>query len=276
MSHIIPIGFSPCPNDTFIFDALVHKKIDTGDLDFEPVLADVETLNEWARDKKLPITKLSYGVLPLVFDKYKVLNSGSALGKGVGPLLIKKNILEETIVEENLIAIPGEHTTAHLLFSLAYPGAKNKIFLRYDAIENFVQEGKGYGVIIHENRFTYQDKGHVKITDLGDYWEQETGQPIPLGGIVIEKNIDKELQHRIDDLIKQSIEYSFSNYPILSEYVKSNAQEMSEEVMRKHINLYVNNFSLSLGDAGKAAVRKILDVYAALNGKALNEEDIFV
>jgi 1,4-dihydroxy-6-naphthoate synthase len=276
LSNTIQIGFSPCPNDTFIFDALVHKKIDTGDLNFEPVLADVETLNEWAMNQKLAITKLSYGVLPLVLNHYRLLNSGSALGTGVGPLLVKRKEDSELKVEENLVAIPGEHTTAHLLFSLAYPEAKNKIFLRYDDIENFVIEGKGYGVIIHENRFTYQDKGLVKIKDLGDYWEQQTGQPIPLGGIVIDKNIDKSLQRRIDELIKKSIEYSFSNYPTLSQYVKGNAQEMSEDVMRKHINLYVNSYSLNLGDEGRKAVKKLLEVYGDSNNIELNNIDVFI
>lgn len=276
MSTTIQIGFSPCPNDTFIFDALVHKKIDIGDLDFVPVLADVETLNEWAMEKKLAVTKLSYGVLPLVLNHYRLLNSGSALGTGVGPLLIKRKEETETSVEGSLIAIPGEHTTAHLLFSLAYPQAKNKIFLRYDAIENFVQEEKGYGVIIHENRFTYKDKGLVKIKDLGDYWEQQTGQPIPLGGIVIDKSMDRTLQFRVDELIKKSIEYSFTNYPTLSQYVKDNAQEMSEDVMRKHINLYVNNYSLNLGDKGRMAVKKLLDLYADMNQEIHPVEDIFI
>ena len=150
----LTLGFSPCPNDTFIFDALVNKKIDCGDFEFDVLLEDVQTLNQWAVQGKLNITKLSYGVLPLVLDKYIVLNSGSALGRGVGPLLISEYEVGMINVEENLIAIPGENTTAHLLFSLAYPKAKNKIFLRYDEIENFVLAGKGLGVIIHETRFT--------------------------------------------------------------------------------------------------------------------------
>ena len=152
------LGFSPCPNDTFIFDALVNKKIDTAGFEFEVLLEDVETLNQWAMQGKLDITKLSYGVLTLVTSQYAVLNSGSALGKGVGPLLIANAASIKMEVENQIVAIPGEHTTAHLLFSMAYPAAKNKIFMRYDLIENFVQEGSGLGVIIHENRFTYQQK----------------------------------------------------------------------------------------------------------------------
>jgi 1,4-dihydroxy-6-naphthoate synthase len=260
IKQIIPIGFSPCPNDTFIFDALVNQKIDTGNLQFEPILEDVQTLNQWAIEEKLMVTKLSYGVLPLVQKKYHLLNSGSALGRGVGPLLITNDALGMTNIEEKIIAIPGENTTAHLLFSLAYPNAKQKIFLRYDEIENFVLQGKGLGVIIHENRFTYAQKGLIKITDLGDYWETETGFPIPLGGIVVKKTVQPIIQQQIDLLIKQSIEFAFSNYPKLNDYIRSHAQEMSEDVMRKHIDLYVNNYSLDLGEDGRAAVKMLLDI----------------
>ncbi len=258
----LTLGFSPCPNDTFIFDALVNNKIDTGELSFDVKLEDVQTLNEWAVAGKLDITKLSYGVLPMVLEKYIVLNSGSALGKGVGPLLILNSEHGISNVEEQLIAIPGEYTTAHLLFSLAYPGAKNKIFLRYDEIENFVLEDKGLGVIIHENRFTYADKGLHKITDLGDYWEKETGNSIPLGGIVIRRSVDATIATQVDRLIRESIEYAYRNhYDELAEYVKNHSQEMSEAVMRKHIDLYVNDHSLDLGETGKNAVMKLLQVY---------------
>ena len=273
----LTLGFSPCPNDTFIFDALVNNKIDTEGLEFNTLLEDVQTLNQWAIEGKLDITKLSYGVLPLVLDKYIVLNSGSALGNGVGPLLISNGKYKILNVEEYTIAIPGENTTAHLLFSLAYPNAKNKVFLRYDAIENFVMESKGLGVIIHENRFTYQAKGLYKIVDLGDYWERETGNSIPLGGIVINRNFDTALQQKIDRLIKKSIEYAFSNYPELNDYIRKHSQEMSEEVMRKHIDLYVNNYSIDLGEKGKNAIEYLLSVYHKNNSIAkLAQQDIFV
>jgi 1,4-dihydroxy-6-naphthoate synthase len=262
----LTLGFSPCPNDTFIFDALVNKKIDTEGLDFEVFLEDVQTLNQWALDDKLAITKLSYGVLPLVLDKYIVLNSGSALGKGVGPLLIKNTAIGMLPVEDFTIAIPGENTTAHLLFSMAYPNATKKVFLRYDEIEHFVLAGKGLGVIIHENRFTYADKGLKKITDLGDYWEKQTGNAIPLGGIVIKKEMAIDLQQKTDALIKKSIEYAFSNYPVLNDYIRSHAQEMSEDVMRQHINLYVNEFSLDLGKTGKDAIRRLLNIHQKVSG----------
>ncbi len=259
--QVIQIGFSPCPNDTFIFDALVNNKIDTGNLSFEPVLEDVQTLNQWAIEGKLAVTKLSYGVLPMVQHQYNLLNSGSALGRGVGPLLITNDAFQNKNVEDCLVAIPGKNTTAHLLFSLAYPTAKNKIFLRYDEVENFVLEGKGFGVIIHENRFTYADKGLIKMIDLGDYWEQKTGNPIPLGGIVVKKTMPTQTQQQIEFLIKQSIEFAFAHYPVLNDYIRSHAQEMSEDVMRKHIDLYVNKYSLDLGEEGRDAVKKLIEVY---------------
>ena len=272
----LKIGFSPCPNDTFIFDALVNQKMDTGNLHFEPVLEDVQTLNQWALEGKLPVTKLSYGVLPLVTDRYKLLNSGSALGSGVGPLLIAKDMLNAQDVNHQTIAIPGKNTTAHLLFSLAFPAAGRKEFLRYDEVENFVLEGKGLGVIIHENRFTYEAKGLKKIMDLGTYWEQTVGTAIPLGGIVIDKNLPLDVQKQTENLIKQSTALSFEHYPKLSEFITKNAQEMSEDVMRKHINLYVNDFTLQLGEEGKKAVRALMQVYATLNnGKAI-PNDFFV
>jgi 1,4-dihydroxy-6-naphthoate synthase len=270
------IGFSPCPNDTFIFDALVNKKIDTGDLDFDPVLEDVQTLNQWATEARLDITKISYGVLPVLLDSYKLLNSGSALGMGVGPLLISDSKHFSLQVEEQLIAIPGENTTAHLLFSLKYPHAKKKVFLRYNEIEDFVLRGEGLGVIIHENRFTYAEKGLEKITDLGDYWEEKTKAPIPLGGIVINKKYDHSLQQRIDRLIAESIEYAYSNYPELNDYITANAQEMSEEVMRKHIDLYVNKYSLSLGEEGRSAILKLMNVYGSMHTTSFDETSIFV
>lgn len=279
----LTIGISPCPNDTFIFDAIANNKIDTEGLTFEIVLEDVQTLNEWALQGKLDFTKISYGVLPLVIEKYIVLNSGSALGRGVGPLLITNNkqdgLNEKEIasdIESSTVAIPGENTTAHLLFSMAYPTAKNKVFLRYDEIENFVLEGMGLGVIIHENRFTYQQKGLHKIIDLGDYWEKETGNAIPLGGIVAGRKIDSVLQLQVDALIKKSIDYAFNNYPALSQYVKNHSQEMSDEVMRKHIELYVNDFSISLGQYGKKAIINLLQVYEKMNSVSIDYNDIFL
>jgi len=259
----LTLGFSPCPNDTFIFDALVNNKIDTGGLSFEVVLEDVQTLNKWAMEGRLDASKISYGVLPLVLDEYVVLNAGGALGKGVGPLLItKEEGINPSLIAGKSIALPGENTTAHLLFSLAYPEAKNKRFMIFSDIENAVVDNKvDLGVIIHENRFTYMQKGLKKVTDLGEYWEKETHSPIPLGGIVMKRTFDTVLQKKLDALIKESVEYAFNNYPLLAEYVKQHSQEMEETVMRQHIDLYVNNFSIQLGPEGKTAVKKLLSVY---------------
>ena len=270
----LTLGYSPCPNDTFIFDALVNKKIDAEGLEFDVVLEDVETLNQWSFEKKLDITKLSYPAFFQNLDKYVLLNSGAALGKGVGPILISNKEPGIMNVEEKTIALPGEYTTANLLFSFAYPVAKNKIFMRFNKIEDFVLMGSSqvspvggdlegaanFGVIIHENRFTYQQKGLHKITDLGEYWESKMHVPIPLGGIAISRSIDKEMSLKIEALIRKSIEFAFSNYPFITDYVKQHSQEMSEDVMRQHIELYVNNFSVDLGSDGKQAIETLYKI----------------
>ncbi len=293
------LAFSPCPNDTFIFDALVNKKIDTHGLDFEVLLEDVQTLNQWALQEKFDFTKISYGVLPLVVNNYQVLESGGALGKGVGPLLITNSTLRITIAEQQnnntkhqttnsthstfniqnyTIAIPGENTTAHLLFSLAYPYAKNKIFMPFNEIEDYVLNNKNaFGVIIHENRFTYEQKGLYKVKDLGNFWEEEFQLPIPLGAIVAHKRIDKNISLVVDELIKKSIEYAFQHYPFVADYVEQYAQEMEEEVIRKHIDLYVNNYSLALGNEGRKAVLKLVEVYQQNHPSTkINMQSIFL
>jgi len=265
----LSLGFSPCPNDTFIFDALVNKKIDTGRLEFNVVLEDVQTLNEWALQGKLDISKISYGVLPLIINKYVLLNSGGALGKGVGPLLItnKENGITNDEVNESLIAIPGEHTTAHMLFTLAFTHAKKKVFKIFNEIEDAVLSREvDAGVIIHENRFTHHLKGLHKLMDLGDYWEKETGVPIPLGGIVTKRVLEKNIIEEVDTLIKQSVQYAYkNNYEKLSTYVKEHSQELSEQIMRQHIDLYVNNYSIALGEDGKKAVLKLVEIYHELH-----------
>jgi len=261
----LTLGFSPCPNDTFIFDALVNKKIDTEGLEFEVLLEDVETLNKWSFENKLDITKLSYPALFQNLDKYVLLSSGAALGKGVGPLLIsKQNIQHSTFnFQQATIALPGKNTTANLLFSFAYPEAKNKKHMIFSGIEESVlNEQTELGVIIHENRFTYQQKGLHKVTDLGEYWEEKMNAPIPLGGIAVKRSMDQETSLKIDRLIRKSIEFAFSNYPLITDYVKQHSQEMSEDVMRQHIELYVNNFSIDLGNDGKQAIETLYKIAA--------------
>jgi 1,4-dihydroxy-6-naphthoate synthase len=285
MAMNFSLGFSPCPNDTYIFDALVNNKIDTEGLTFDVVMEDVQTLNEMAMAGRLDFTKISYGCLPLILENYVVLNSGSALGKGVGPLLISAIALPEPAVKQCVVAIPGRHTSAHVLFSLAYPEAANKVFLRYDEIEDFVLSNSGslqniqavrLGVIIHENRFTYQEKGLTKITDLGNYWETETGLPVPLGGIVGSRKLPAETLTQVDRLIRKSLDYSRAQAGDLSDFITNNAREMSTEVMRMHIDLYVNDFSVDLGEAGKNAVRKFVQVHSSINKIPVDLEKIFV
>ncbi|HEY4209383.1 MAG TPA: 1,4-dihydroxy-6-naphthoate synthase [Puia sp.] len=268
----LTLGFSPCPNDTFIFDALVNKKIDTEGLDFDVYLEDVETLNQWAMQGRLDASKISYGVLPLVSGKYHLLDAGGALGKGVGPLLIASRPIAEADIARSTIAIPGQRTTAHLLFSLAYPEAQKKEFMIFSAIEEAVLSGKvDCGVIIHENRFTYQQKGLTKITDLGEFWEATTGAPIPLGGILLRKDHDPGVAQKVNELIRKSLAYAFANYPQLPDYVKLHSQEMDEQVMRQHIDLYVNNYSLSLGEDGRRAVDTLMSTYARIHGAGTSQ-----
>lgn len=258
------IGFSPCPNDTFIFDALINKKIETGGLEFEAVLEDVETLNQWALEGKLDITKLSFPAFFQSLDKYVLLNAGSALGKGVGPLLISKSEAgsQKSEVENSSVTLPGINTSANLLFSFAYPEALNKKFKIFSEIEEAVlHEETDLGVIIHENRFTYQQKGLHKVLDLGKYWEEKMKTPIPLGGIAIKRSVDRLMSLQVDQLIKNSLEYAFNNYPLITDYVKQHSQTMSEEVMRQHIDLYVNNYSLDLGDDGKKAIERLFEIF---------------
>ncbi|HYM95431.1 MAG TPA: 1,4-dihydroxy-6-naphthoate synthase [Chitinophagaceae bacterium] len=265
------LGFSPCPNDTFIFDALVNKKMDTNGLEFDTVLEDVETLNQWALQSKLDITKLSFPAFFQSLNEYVLLDSGSALGKGVGPLLISRSETPLEKVDSSDIAIPGINTTANMLLGFAFPNAKKKVPMIFSAIEDAVLNREtDLGVIIHENRFTYQQKSLVKVIDLGEYWEEKMKAPIPLGGIVIKRNINPEISLKINSLIKKSIEFSFSHYPAVSDYVKQYSQTMSEEVMRQHIDLYVNNFSLSLQDEGRLAIKTLWNVFQKTNNTTNN------
>jgi 1,4-dihydroxy-6-naphthoate synthase len=264
---LIELGFSPCPNDTFIFDALVNHKIDTKGYEFNLHLEDVQTLNEWALQGKLSLSKISYGVWPMVKNNYQLLNAGGALGKGVGPLLIyKENNKNKPNPATMTVAIPGKNTTAHLLFSLAFPEVKNKQFLVFNEIEDAVLSGKvDAGVIIHENRFTYAQKGLSKWMDLGTYFEETFNAPIPLGGIIARNDMPKEQVKILDALIKESVEFAFKNsYDNLPEFVKCHSQEMSEQVMRQHIDLYVNDFSVDMGEVGKKAITQLEKVWSDL------------
>ena len=266
----LSLGFSPCPNDTFIFDALVHHKIDTEGLDFEVHLGDVEELNEKAFKQEFSITKLSYHAMAFCLESYQLLNSGSALGRGVGPLLIAKKQLSKEEIIQSKIAIPGKFTTANFLLSIAFPEALKKQEVLFSEIEAAVLNDQvEAGLIIHENRFTYEDKGLVKLMDLGDFWEGHSGGLIPLGGIVINRGLSDELKQKVDRLINKSIQYAFDNNGASSNYVKENAQEMEPEVIQKHIDLYVNQYSLDLGIEGRKAVKNLFQ--AAIDKKIVNK-----
>jgi 1,4-dihydroxy-6-naphthoate synthase len=251
----LTLGYSPCPNDCFIFDALVHGKIDTEDLSFEIQLEDVETLNKKALAGGLDITKLSFHAYGFALKKYILLRAGSALGFNCGPILIRKKNVSKKNVEEMKVAIPGKLTTANFLLSLAYPNVTYKTEFVFSEIENAVLNGTvDAGLIIHENRFTYQEKGLEKIIDLGEFWDSLIHAPIPLGGIVARRTFDDKLLQKINRVIRKSVEYAFDNPESSKEYVRKNAQEMSEDVMQKHIHLYVNKFSVDLGGEGTKAV----------------------
>ena len=273
----LTIGISPCPNDTFIFDAFVNNKLVNGGIETEVILADVETLNQWALEGRLDITKLSYPAFFNSLDNYELLNAGAALGKGVGPLLVAKKYVEIGKESPLTVAIPGIHTTANFLLHFAYPQLKNKKSYLFSEIEDAVLNGDtDLGVIIHENRFTYQQKGLIKIADLGSVWEEKMKAPIPLGGIAVKRNLDKKIKCKIDQLIRESVELSFSTYPVINDYVKQHAQEMSEDVMRQHIDLYVNNFSIDLGENGKDAIEAFYNVFLQKDDKVRHANRLFL
>lgn len=257
----LSLGFSPCPNDTFIFDALIHHKIDTEGLEFEVFFDDVETLNQKALKAELDITKLSFHAFAHVAHQYALLDAGSALGFGVGPLLICNN--EELLASPALkeagspltVAIPGQLTTANFLLGIAFPNLLHKQVMVFSEIEDALLNNQiDLGLIIHENRFTYADKGLHKIVDLGSYWEHLTGCAIPLGGIVINRSLDKEIQLKVNRLIRRSVEFAFEHPKSGIDFISSHAQEMDEAVMYKHIELYVNKYSIDLGTEGRKAI----------------------
>ena len=255
----LSLGFSPCPNDTFIFDALIHHKIDTEGLDFEVVFDDVETLNQKAFNADLDITKLSYHAFAYALKDYVLLDAGSALGFGVGPMLICKS--PQDLNDPNLrVGIPGKYTTANFLLSLAYPHLKNKKEMVFSDIEQkLINNEIDLGLIIHENRFTYQNKGLMKVKDLGEYWEETTDCAIPLGGIVIKRSLPDEVKQKVNRLIKKSVEFAFENPKSALPFIKQHAQEMEESVMYQHIDLYVNKYSVDLGEDGKKAIKTMFD-----------------
>lgn len=279
MNQKISLGFSPCPNDCFIFDAIVNKRIDLEGLDFDIKMEDVETLNRWAVEGKLDCTKLSFHAFAYLTDSYQLLSAGSALGFNCGPLLISKKEISIDEVKSNQlkIAIPGKLTTAHFLFSIAFPTATNKTELLFSEIESAVLSGEyDAGLIIHENRFTYQQRGLKKIIDLGEFWEGLIHAPIPLGGIVIKRNLSNDLKKKVNRIIRKSVEYAFAHPADSNPFIKENAQEMDEDVMQKHISLYVNNYSVDLGKGGVDAVELLMNKAIEMKVIPSVHENLFV
>lgn len=270
MSFIIKLGISPCPNDTFAFDALINNKIDTEGIDFICEADDIEQLNLQALEGELDMAKVSFHAFLQLAPQYQLLDAGSALGSNCGPLLISKKNYTPEEINGLSVAIPGKHTTAALLLKYAFPQVSDIHEFRFSNIEHrIIKDTVDAGVIIHESRFTYQDKGLVKLADLGEIWEQNTGFPIPLGGIVVKRDMPEELKARLNQIMRSSVEYAMQNPNSSAEFVREHATEMDEEVIRKHIELYVNHYTQSLGTKGKDAIRFLFDY--ALQAKIIDE-----
>jgi 1,4-dihydroxy-6-naphthoate synthase len=262
---ILTLGFSPCPNDTFIFDAMVHGRIDTEGLKFEYFLADVEELNRKAFAGEVDITKMSYHAYAYAASNYLILDSGSALGRKNGPLLISRKYINPDELSDKLIAIPGKYTTANLLFSIAWPDALNKKEYLFSDIEAaLLNDEVDAGLIIHETRFTYQKKGLIKIADMGEFWEKMTNMPVPLGAIVINRSVPEEIALKVNRILKKSLEYAYKDSQASFDFVVNNAQEMNTNVMNNHIKLFVNEFTLELGAEGRAAIEKLFIIAGGL------------
>jgi 1,4-dihydroxy-6-naphthoate synthase len=259
-NKMLQLGISTCPNDTFMFDALVHGRVDTEGLLFDMVMQDVEELNKKAANAVLDVTKMSFHGYAYVADDYQWLDAGSALGKNNGPLLISKHKIYPDEVNDIKIAIPGEKTTANLLLSVAFPNAQNRHAYLFSDIEEVVLSGEcDAGLIIHENRFTYAQRGLHKILDLGEFWEEKTQSPIPLGGIAIKRSLPEELKLKVNRILKRSVAYAFAHPKEAYPFIREHAKEMDESVMYRHIDLYVNEFSKELGEEGRRSITYLYD-----------------
>lgn len=259
----ISLGFSTCPNDTFMFDAMVHGRVDTEGLEFDIVMEDILHLNRRALAGELDVLKVSYNAFGHVRNRYRLLRSGSAMGKGCGPLLIAAEpySIEQLRSLEPKIAIPGVNTTANLLLSFFAPDLVNREeMLFHEVMAAVAMRENDAGVIIHENRFTYQERGLHCVQDLGAYWEEQTGFPIPLGAICAKEDLGNEIIEKVERVLRKSVEYAFENPEDSKPFVRLYAQEMAEEVTKAHIALYVNEYSVDMGQEGKAAVDKLMEV----------------
>ncbi|MCF6291013.1 MAG: 1,4-dihydroxy-6-naphthoate synthase [Desulfobacterales bacterium] len=274
----LTIGYSPCPNDTHIFYALTHGRVPLdGWRPATPVLADVETLNSWALAGRLDITKLSFHALAHVLDEYVLLRSGAALGRGCGPLLVASHAMDRSELSRVRVAIPGRYTTAALLLKLFAPGCDHTVAMPFDRIMPAIVAGRvNAGVIIHESRFTYPRYGLSLVRDLGSWWEEFSGRPIPLGGIVARRSLGPELLGRIEAAIRKSVCWAGVHPDACMGYIRQHAREMEERVVRDHINLYVNRFSEDLGDEGLAAVEFFLNQGREIGGLPLSRTPLSI
>ena len=258
---ILTLGFSPCPNDTFIFDAMVHGRIDTEGLEFDYFLTDVEELNKKALSADVDITKISYHAFAYVAQNYLILDAGSALGNRNGPLLISKNRIGISELPGLRIAIPGKYTTANLLFSIAWPDVDNKSEYLFSDIEDaLLKDEVDAGLIIHETRFTYYRRGLHKLADMGEYWETLTGLPIPLGAIVIKRSIPDDIALKVNRVVRRSLEHAYKDSFASYDFVSGNAREMDSTIMNNHIKLFVNEYTLNLGKKGREAIIELFRI----------------
>ena len=275
----LTLAFSPCPNDCFMFDAVVNGRIDLEGLEFDVRLADVEALNKAAFAREVDVSKLSYHAYAYCAADYVLLDAGSALGRNCGPLLISKRAIARGEVASGAlrIAIPGTYTTANFLLGLAFPQARDTRELLFSEIEGAVLDGRvDAGLIIHENRFTYAAKGLRKIVDLGEFWEDETGAPIPLGGIVVRRSLPDGVRQAVNRVVRRSVDYAFAHRAASLPFVREHAQEMSEQVMYQHIDLYVNEYSVDLGPEGRRAVELLFEKARALGVIPPIEQPLFL
>jgi 1,4-dihydroxy-6-naphthoate synthase len=272
MDKKLKLAYSTCPNDTFIFYALAHNVIDCGELKFETKLADVETLNQYARAGAYDISKLSFAAIGHLIEKYALLRSGAALGRGCGPLLVAKPGFYIEKLSSKKIAVPGMWTTAFMLLGLYLSKNPEAVPMPFEKIMPAIQKDKyECGVIIHEGRFTYEEYGLVRVIDLGEWWEEKTSLPVPLGGIAVRRDVTSSIAIKVEDLIRSSVEYSFNHRNEADDYIKGYAQEMSSEVIRQHIDLYVNDFTMNLGKEGEEAVNTLFRM--ARDSKILPESN---
>lgn len=271
------LAISSCPNDTFMFDAMIHNKVDTEGISFDLIIADIEQLNQQALSNTVNISKISYAAYPYLSKNYMILDSGSAMGEENGPLLISKTKIYPDEIKHLKIAIPGKYTTANLLLNIMYPEVKEKKEYLFSDIEDVVLSGEmDAGLIIHENRFTYINKGLQKISDIGELWFNTAKLPIPLGAIVINRALPKDIIIKINRILKASIEYAFNNPESSYKFVKNHAQNLNDNVIKKHIDLYVNNYSISMGEKGREAIKTLFNKAKELNIIPEMKDEIFI